>query len=95
MKALTALILAGLSLPAGSLAIKEAAPTLREMVYHMEANVSTMEIWHYSGAAEARAEWEPKKALALDKISALEALADSILLQDPQTETQLPDSYFQ
>jgi len=85
MKALSILIAAGFSLPAASIGIKEACPILRQAVYHQEANVSTYELQfpNSPGPAIARAEWEPKKALALEKIAYLEALADSIL-QSPE-----------
>lgn len=80
MKSIAILITAGFSLPLGSIVIQEATPILRQAVAYQEETVRTYEYQFpdSEGPARARAEWEPKKVLALARIESLEILAKSI-----------------
>lgn len=84
MKLITDIITVGVLTGTMLLSYSEAAqfvkPILSRAVAHTEANVATMEELGFSGAAEARAQWESEdyKPTALRGIQSLDALAETI-----------------
>ena len=74
-------------------AVKWACPILREAVDYQESVVATAEAMESSAAGPAREEWEPKKAIALQRIAALEGTARTLDMEAAkllQEEAQAP-----